>query len=68
MGTPLDPKYIPYTYIDPLGYARLGGLPVASTQIWRHFSAESPWLGHVPIFQDRTHSSSPILGIRFWWS
>ena len=21
MGTPLGPKYIPYTYIDPLGYS-----------------------------------------------
>ena len=20
MGTPLGPKYIPYTYMDPLGY------------------------------------------------
>ena len=20
MGTPLTPKYIPYTYMDPLGY------------------------------------------------
>ena len=23
MGTPLGPKYIPYTYMDPLGVARM---------------------------------------------
>ena len=23
MGTPLGPKYIPYTYMDPLGYSML---------------------------------------------
>ena len=22
MGTPLGPKYIPYTYMDPLGYLK----------------------------------------------
>ena len=26
MGTPLGPKYIPYTYMDPLGKAGLEGL------------------------------------------
>ena len=25
MGTPLGPKYIPYTYMDPLGYLRPEG-------------------------------------------
>ena len=24
MGTPLGPKYIPYTYMDPLGLGYLG--------------------------------------------
>ena len=26
MGTPLGPKYIPYTYMDPLGFRELGSL------------------------------------------
>ena len=25
MGTPLGPKYVPYTYMDPLGMSLLGG-------------------------------------------
>ena len=25
MGTPLGPKYIPYTYMDPLGIQVVGG-------------------------------------------
>ena len=37
MGTPLGPKYIPYTYMDPLGpcwgVPQLGGLPLAGPLI-----------------------------------
>ena len=27
MGTPLGPKYIPYTYMDPLGIMPYHGIP-----------------------------------------
>ena len=33
MGTPLGPKYIPYTYMDPLGR-----IPGAGSELIRHMS------------------------------
>ena len=36
MGTPLGPKYIPYTYMDPLGTSRLESQTArARKHVWR---------------------------------
>ena len=43
MGTPLGPKYIPYTYMDPLGKSLPGKMP---TELPEAFGALWPW--HLP--------------------
>ena len=49
MGTPLGPKYIPYTYMDPLGYMTIA----------EAYERGSPWLA-VPFSMGFGFWESPV--------
>ena len=52
MGTPLGPKYIPYTYIDPLGIIASVGLFVGAWCYWLPYFSGSRWEFVLPFFSD----------------
>ena len=66
MGTPLGPKYIPYTYMDPLGYVGTWSLWVVGPEPWHREDCDRAAI--IPVMQRAGRSGKPSCRKQVWVS